>query len=161
MIFQLFGIEKNRLNSFNMEILKDIAHNYWKNVVILVLLCVIGCGCGTRKVDRQYHEFNSDLSIVDNSYVLTQNSRLNDIGELTPIDNTKPFIVDGKEYFNVSIKFDKSKFDSIKIEKKNISTVTSTSEVIDNKKTEKTDYTILIIGLALVALIGVVLFFRY
>ena len=144
-----------------MEILKDIAHNYWKNVVILILLLVIGCSCGSRKVDRQHHEFKSDLSFVDSSYVLTQNSRLNDIGELTPIDNTKAFFVDGKEYFNVSIKFDKSKFDSITIEKKNISTVTSTSEVIDNKKIEKTDYTILYIGLGLVALIGAILFFRY
>lgn len=135
-----------------MEILK----NYW-----IVLLLVIGCGCGSRKVDRQHHEFKSDLSFVDSSYVLTQNSRLNDIGELTPIDNTKPFFVDGKEYFNVSIKFDKSKFDSIKIEKKNISTTTSTSEVIDNKKTEKTDYTIMIIGLGLVIMIGVFLFYKF
>jgi hypothetical protein len=139
-----------------MEILKDIAHNYW-----IILLLVIGCSCGSRKVDKQHHEFKSDLSFVDSSYVLNQNSRLNDTGEFTPIDNTKPFIVDGKEYFNVSIKFDKSKFDSIKIEKKNISTVSSTSELIDNKKTEKTDYTVLIIGLGLFALIGAVLFFRY
>ena len=140
-----------------MEILKDIAHNYWKNAVILILLCVISCSCGSRKVDRQHHEFKSDLSVVDSSYILTQNIRLNDIGELTPIDNTKPFIVDGKEYFNVSIKFDKTRFDSIKIEKKNISTVSSTSEITDNKQTKKTDYTILIIGLGLIG--AVFLFF--
>lgn len=144
-----------------MEILKDIAHNYWKNVVILILLLIIGCSCGSRKVDRQHHEFKSDLSFVDSSYILTQNSRLNNIGELTPIDNTKPFFVDGKEYFNVSIKFDKSKFDSIKIEKKNISTTTSTSELIDNKKTEKTDYTILYIGLGLIVMIGAFLFYKF
>ena len=135
-----------------MEILK----NYW-----VVLLLATYCSCGSRKVDIQHREFKSDLSVVDSSYVLTQNSRLNDTGEFTPIDNTKPFMVDGKEYFNVSIKFDKSKFDSIKIDKKNISTVSSTSEITDNKKTEKTDYTILIIGLAAVLLIGAILFFRF
>lgn len=132
-----------------------------KSLAILILLLVISCSCGSRKVDRQHHEFKSNLSVVDSSYILTQNTRLNDIGELTPIDNTKPFIVDGKEYFNVSIKFDKSRFDSIKIDKKNIGTVSSSTEITDNKKTEKTDYTILIIGLGLIALIGVVFFFRY
>lgn len=144
-----------------MEILKDIIHTHFWKASFFILLLATCCSCGSRKVDRQHHEFKSDLSVVDSSYILTQNTRLNDIGELTPIDNTKPFIVDGKEYFNVSIKFDKSRFDSIKIDKKYIGTVSSTSEIIDNKKTEKTDYTILIIGLGLVALIGAILFFRY
>lgn len=141
-----------------MEILKDIIHTHFWKASFFILLLATCCSCGSRKVDRQHHEFKSDLSFVDSSYVLTQKSRLNDIGELTPIDNTKPFFVDGKEYFNVSIKFDKSKFDSIKIDKKNISTVTSTSEIIDNKKTEKTDYTIMIIGL--VVLILVFIYFK-
>lgn len=71
--------------------------------------------------------------------------RLNDIGELVPIDNSKPFIVDGKEYFNVSIKFDKSKFNNFEIEKRNIETSTGKSEINETKQTTKNNNWIFIV----------------
>ena len=115
-----------------------------------LILILIFVSCGTRKTDRQYHEFKSNYSFNDSSYTLNQNIRLNDIGELVPIDNTKPFIVDGKEYFNVSIKFDKSKFEDFELNKKNIGTSTGQSEILETKQTEKSDNTILWIFIALI-----------
>jgi len=115
-------------------------------VVILLLLS----SCGTRKTDNKYHEIKSNYSFNDSSYILTQNARLNDIGEIIPVDNTKPFLVDGKEYFNVSIKFDKSKFNNFELNQTYTGTVNGTSEISDNRQTEKKDNTLLYLGIVLI-----------
>ena len=122
-------------------------------------MLAMSCG-GTRKTNKQYHEIKSNYSFNDSSYILTQNVRLNDIGELIPIDNTKPFFVDGKEYFNVSIKFDKSKFNDFELDQKNIGTVNGKSEITDNKQTEKSDNTILWIFIALIVVIGIIAYLK-
>ena len=124
-------------------------------IVILLLLS----SCGTRKTDKKYHEIKSNYSFNDSSYILTQNVRLNDVGELIPVDNTKPFLVDGKEYFNVSIKFDKSKFNDFELNQTYIGTVNGTSEISDNRQTEKTDDTLLYIGLFFVLCLFIFLWF--
>lgn len=129
--------------------------------LLLLSLAMLAMSCGgSRNTNKEYHEIKSNYSFNDRSYILTQNLRLNDIGDLTPIDNTKPFFVDGKEYFNVSIKFDKSKFNDFELNKKNIGTVTGKSEIIDNKQTEKSDKTILWIGIALVVVIGIIAYLK-
>lgn len=131
------------------DILKSLLYEYWYYPVILVLILML-CSCGTRKTNKEYHEFKSNYSFSDSSYTLTQNVRLNDIGELVPIDNSKPFFVDGKEYFNVSIKFDKSKFEGFELEKKNIGTSNGHSEILETKQTEKSDYTMLWVLIAFI-----------
>ena len=107
-----------------------------------------------------YKRQKSNYSFNDSSYILTQNVRLNDIGELIPIDNTKPFFVDGKEYFNVSIKFDKSKFNDFELDQKYVGTVNGKSEITDNKQTEKSDNTILWIFIALIVVIGIIAYLK-
>lgn len=117
-----------------------------KTIIILLFLS----SCGTRKTDKKYHEIRSNYSFNDSSYILTQNVRLNDIGELIPVDNTKPFLVDGKEYFNVSIKFDKSKFNDFELNQTYTGTVNGESEISDNRQTEKKDNTLLYLGIVLI-----------
>lgn len=129
--------------------------------LLLLSLAMLAMSCGgTRKTNKQYHEIKSNYSFNDSSYILTQNVRLNDIGELIPIDNTKPFFVDGKEYFNVSIKFDKSKFNDFELNQKYVGTVNGKSEITDNKQTEKSDNTILWIFIALIVVIGIIAYLK-
>lgn len=115
------------------------------SVFLAILILFLLFGCGTRKIGKEYHEISSNYSFNDKSYILTQNVHLNDIYELVPIDNSKPFIVDGKEYFNVSIKFDKSKFDNFEIDKRNIKTSTGKSEINETKQTTKNNNWIFIV----------------
>jgi len=130
------------------------------STILAIIILSFIFGCGTRKTDNKYREIKSNYLFNDNSYILTQNIRLNDIGELIPIDKTKPFFVDGKQYFNVSIKFDKSKFEDFELNKKNIGTTSGKSEILDNRTTEKTDNTLLYIGLFLVLVLGVLGWFK-
>jgi len=118
-----------------------------KYILIILLLC--SCG-GTRQSSTEYFKVKSNYDFTDKSYILNQNVRLNDIGELNPIDNSKPFFVDGKEYFNVSIKFDKSKIKNFELNKKNIGTSTGTTEVKETKQTERKDNTLLYLGSVLI-----------
>jgi len=120
------------------------------SATIAVIILFLLSSCGTRKTDKKYHEIKSNYSFNDSSYILTQNVRLNDIGELSPIDNAKPFLVDGKEYFNVSIKFDKSKFNDFELNQTYTGTVNGTSEISDNRQTEKKDNTLLYLGIVLI-----------
>jgi len=118
-------------------------------LLLALAALVMSCG-GSRKVNKQYHEIKSNYSFNDSSYILTQNVRLNDIEELVPIDNTKPFFVDGKEYFNVSIKFDKSKFNDFELNQTYIGTVNGKSEITDNEETIRKDNTWLYLGIVLI-----------
>ena len=120
------------------------------SATIAVITLLLLSSCGTRKTDKKYHEIKSNYSFNDSSYILTQNVRLNDVGELIPVDNTKPFIVDGKEYFNVSIKFDKSKFNDFELNQTYTGTVNGESEISDNRQTEKKDNTLLYLGIILI-----------
>lgn len=123
-------------------------------VVILLLLS----SCGTRKVSNKQTTFKSDSLIIENKHVLSQEIILNDIFILKPFDTLKPMIINGKSYFNVVITKDKSKISKIEDKTENkVSGVKKESET-KNKKTEKTDYTIMIIGL--VSLILVFLYFK-
>jgi len=125
-------------------------------VSLAFIVCLLLCGCGTRSTSKEYHEITSKNTFNDSSFILTQNVRLNDIGVLVPVDNTKPFFVDGKEYFNVSIKFDKSKFEDLKLEQKNIGTVTGSSEIKSNQATDRTDNTMLWLGMFLIIMISII-----
>jgi len=131
-----------------------------KNYLIFLSLFLISCG-GTRQTDSSKWMFSSNYEFSDNSYTLRQNAQLNDIGELNPIDNSKPFFVDGKEYFNVSIKFDKSKVEDFELTKKNIGTSTGASELETNKQTTRQDNAWLYIGLFVVLVLGVLAWFKF
>ena len=136
-----------------MEIIKSLVYDYWKNVVILILLLVIGCSCGSRKVET----IKKDSIHIENSYSQGTKIVLGNTFTYKPFDSLKPMVIDGKEYKNVIITNDKS----VTKTKWKDRFITKTIVTQKDKKTEKTDYTILIIGLGLVALIGAILFFRY
>jgi len=125
----------------------------------ITILFLSSCG-GTRQTASEYFKVKSNYDFTDKSYTLNQNTKLNDIGELNPIDNSKPFFVDGKEYFNVSIKFDKSKFEDFELNQKNIGTSKGNFEITDNKQTEKSDNTILWIGIACVIVTGIIAYLK-
>jgi hypothetical protein len=125
-----------------------------------LLLLLILASCGSRKTNLSKVNIKSDSLSVENSRILSQNIRLNDIGEIVPFDPLKPMIIDGKEYFNVSIKYDKTKFEDFKIEentkiielKKDINT--------KNKLTEKKDNSNLWIGIVFIVGILIIVYFR-
>lgn len=125
-----------------------------------LLLLLIITSCGKRTTSNQSTYFKTDSLSVQNSRILSQNIRFNDIVELVPFDNSKPMIIDGKKYFNVSIRYDKSKFEDFKIED-NIKIIeVSKEDKTSNKQTEKKDNSNLWIGIVFVVGICLVLYFK-
>ena len=126
-----------------------------KTIIILFLLS----SCGTRKVSNKQTVFKSDSLIIENKHVLSQEIILNDIFILKPFDTLKPMIIEGKSYFNVVITNDKSKINKTedKVENK-VSSVKKESKT-KIKESEKTDNTILYIGLFFVLCLFVFLWF--
>ena len=127
------------------------------NFYLVVILIGVVTSCGTRKSAISHHAFKSDSIVVDNSVILSQNIRFNNIVSLKPINPLKPIIFDGKEYFNTSIVFDNSEIKDFQIEQKNLSVDVSKKEVKKVKETEKSDTSNLWIGIAFV--IGLVIYF--
>ena len=129
-----------------------------KSVNFCLAIILIGAviSCGTRKSEISHHVFKSDSIIVDNSVILSQNIRFNNIVSLKPIDPLKPIIFDGKEYFNASIVFDNSEIKDFQIEQKNLSVDVSKKSVEKIKEIEKSDTSNLWIGIAFV--VGLLIF---
>ena len=108
---------------------------------LLILLLLISCG--TRKTSQQKTTFKSDSLSIENTRVLKQNIELRDIYSIKPFDVLKPMIIDGKEYFNATIVYDKSKFDNFEVSQGEKVIRIETEKEVKNKESEKTDYTIL------------------
>ena len=144
-----------------MKLLKLIS---WKifgtksvNFCLAIILIGVVTSCGTRKSAISHHAFKSDSIIVDNSVILRQNIRFNNIVSLKPINPLKPIVFDGKEYFNASIVFDNSEIKEFQIEQKNLSVDVSKKSMEKVKETQKSDTSNLWIGIAFV--IGLVIYF--
>lgn len=120
------------------------------NFYLAVILIGVVISCGTRKTSISHHVFKSDSIIVDNSVVLSQNTRFNNIVSLKPINPLKTMIIDGKEYFNASIVFDNSEIKDFQIEQKNLSVDVSKKSMEKVKETQKSDTSNLWIGIAFV-----------
>lgn len=129
------------------------------SATIAVIILLLLSSCGTRKVFNKQTAFKSDSLIIENKHVLSQEIILNDILTLKPFDTLKPMVIDGKSYFNVVITNDKSKINKTedKIDNK-VSIVKKESET-KIKESEKTDNTILYIGLFFVLCLFVFLWF--
>lgn len=126
---------------------------------LAVILIGVVTSCGTRKTKASHHVFKSDSIIVDNSVILSQNIRFNNIVSLKPISPLKPIIFDGKEYFNASIVFDNSEIKEFKVEQKNLSVDVSKKKVEKIKEIQKSDTSNLWIGIAFVAGLLIFLWF--
>lgn len=125
---------------------------------IIMLLLLSSCS-GTRKVSNKQTTFKSDSLIIENKHILSQEIILNDIFILKPFDTLKPMMIDGKSYFNVIITKDKSKINKTEDKTENkVSSIKKESEV-KIKESEKTDNTILYIGLFFVLCLFIFLWF--
>ena len=120
------------------------------NFYLAAILIGVVISCGTRKTSISHHVFKSDSIIVDNSVILGQNTRFNNIVSLKPINPLKTMIIDGKEYFNASIVFDNSEIKDFQIEQKNLSVDVSKKSMEKVKETQKSDTSNLWIGIAFV-----------
>lgn len=96
---------------------------------ILILLSTMFIACGARKVNKQEKteekttldtvvQKDSVIEITNTS--VNYNVETNEI-EVTPIDSTKEFTVEGKKYFNARIKIKKKKDNTIYSEDNKVS----------------------------------------
>jgi len=125
---------------------------------ILILLLLVSCG--TRKTSQQKTTFKSDSLSIENTRVLRQNIELRDIYSIKPFDVLKPIIIDGKEYFNATIVYDKSKFDNFEVSEGEKVIRIETEKTEKAKESEKTDYTILFSLLFFILCLFVFLWFK-
>lgn len=131
---------------------------YLKSLKVLcVILLFYSCGHRTSAIEKR--QIKTDSLNIENKRVLSQNITWANIGSIKPFDALKPMLIDGKEYFNVSIQFDKSISKGTKIEgSENLSYAGSESKE-KYKQTEKTDYTILYLGMFTVLALLLFLYF--
>lgn len=96
---------------------------------ILILLSTLFFACGARKVNKQEkveEKTTVEVVVQKDSVVETTNTDVkydvetNEI-EVTPIDSTKEFTVEGKKYFNARIKIKKKKDNTIYSEDNKVS----------------------------------------
>ena len=125
---------------------------------LLILLLLISCG--TRKTSQQKSTFKSDSLSIENTRILKQNIELRDIYSIKPFDVLKPMIIDGKEYFNATIVYDKSKFDNFEVSQGEKVIRIETEKEVKNKESEKTDYTILFASMFFIAFLFIFLWFK-
>ena len=117
--------------------------------LIILLLFV---GCGSRKVEATNEKFKSENIDVDNSRIIRQEINL----DISPFDNSKPMVINGKKYENVVFKKSEKKED---IQTKRV-IVTKTITVEKTKSVDREDNTFLWIGLFFVLCLFVFLWFK-
>jgi len=120
-------------------------------LAILIILLLTSCG-GTRNTDTQQHE----NIVIKNEYKQGEKIVLGNSFIYRPFNNNKPMILDGKKFENAIVSNDKSTV----IEKWKTRDILKTITIEKVKKTEKTDYTLLYIGLFLVLIIGALAWFK-
>jgi len=134
-------------------------HPLLLSATIAVIMLLLLSSCGTRKVYNKQTAFKSDSLIIENKHVLRQEIILNDIFTLKPFDTLKPMIIDGKSYFNVVITNDKSKINKTEDKTENKASSVKKESETKIKESEKTDNTVLYIGLFFVLCLFVFLWF--
>ena len=125
-------------------------------VVILLLLS----SCGTRKTDISYQKQSKDSITIENHYTQATKNVLMDVFTAKPIDALKPMVINGKEYFNATIVYDKSKFDNFEVSQGEKVIRIETEKEVKNKESEKTDYTILFASMFFIAFLFIFLWFK-
>jgi hypothetical protein len=126
----------------------------FKILTTLLLLSLIWLcfSCGTRQVET----VKRDSISINNSYLEGEKIVLGNSFTYKPFDALKPMQIDGKTYQNVIISNDKT----IVKEKWKNRYITKTITVEKTKKSEKSDYSIMWIGIAAVVVFGVVAYLK-
>lgn len=125
--------------------------------VIFMIVCN-GCG-GTRNTDLSKSETKTDKINIENSYSTGSKIVLMDIFKASPIDALKPMWIDGKEYKNAVISSDKSKIKTKYFKIKEKQTRHTSRNIVIKKTTDKTNYIYLWLGMFLIVVIAVWLWF--
>ena len=145
--------------------------------IIYYLIIAVCFSCGTRKVETTKTTEASKSEISEKTQTAekkeSQTNTVIDMQsdeiEITPIDNTKPVIINGKEYRNARIRALKIKSNTTiaeaKKEAKNETKQTNkkdkTTKELKNKQSTKTDYSMVyIMGIALLLIAGL-MYFRF
>lgn len=128
-------------------------------IVCAIIALVILCSCGHRTTSTGKIQIKTDSLNIENKRILSQNITWSNIGSIKPFDALKPMLIDGKEYFNVSIQFDKSIKNGIEIKGSENLSYSSVDGVVKTKNTEKKDNTILWIGVSSVVVLFIFLWF--
>ncbi len=126
-------------------------HSLEISTILAIIIILLLSGCGTRKTDNQQRDSIS----INNTYSNGSKIVLGNSFTYKPFDNAKPMVIDKKEYVNVIITNNKDKI----IEKWNNRFITKTITIEKTKLTEKSDYTILWIGIAFVICLFIFLWF--
>lgn len=120
--------------------------------LLLLSLAMLAMSCGgTRQTNTQI----KDSIHIENNYSQGTKIILGNTFTYTPFDNVKPMSIDGKTYKNVIITNDKSKT----IVKWNDRYITKTIVTQKNKQTEKSDNSLMWIGIAFVITLFIFLYF--
>jgi hypothetical protein len=126
-----------------------------KKYIILLVVLVFGA-CGSRKVETGKTKEISKIETADvqerkveiETNIKTITIAENDEIEITPIDNARPVIINGKSYENAQIRYKKnkanvyhqeSKKEAIQ-EAKQIKIINTNDKLIESKATEKKNY---------------------
>ena len=110
-----------------------------ERLLTLICLSLLVFSCSTKKVaiSKSVVDTHTDSVVVQkkDSVVFQQNAisikeDINEI-EIVPIDSTKPVVIEGKEYFNATVKIKKNKREIVDTTKTSVA-------VIDYKQSEVT-----------------------
>lgn len=122
------------------------------NFFLAALLIGVIASCGIRKVELEKLEGIE----INNTYSNGSKIILGTNVKFVPFDNSKPYIVDGKEYSNVIVTNENTKI----VERWKTKTIYQTKTIYKTKVTEKSDNTILWIGIAFVICLFIVIYLR-
>jgi hypothetical protein len=117
----------------------------------ILILVILLSSCGARKVNKsenkQDTKTETTIAVVDTSKTTTDtkenikiiDNSTSDEVELTPIDNNKPMVIDGKTYLNTKIKRQKKKANKSIIKDKTIAqTAQKAVNIKSSNKIEET-----------------------
>lgn len=130
------------------------------NIIVCVIIAiVILCSCGHRTTSTEKTQIKTDSIHIENKRVLSQNITWSNIGSIKPFNVLKPMVIDGKEYFNTVLHFDKSIRSVTKVEGSENLSYAGSEVKKNNKQTEKKDYSILYLGIFTVLALLLFLYF--
>ena len=117
-----------------------------------IFIILIFVSCGTRKVENT----QKDSIVVQNSYSQGSKIVLSNTFTYTPLDSLKPMVIEGKTYENAIVSNDKSKT----VVKWKDRIITKKEIIYKTKIIEKKDNANIWVGIAIVLVIGILIWFK-
>jgi len=126
-------------------------HSLEISTILAIIIIILLSSCGTRQAET----IKRDSISINNTYSQGSKIVLGNTFTYKPFDNLKPMVIEGKEYKNAIVSNDKSTI----IEKWKTRNINKTIVIEKVKKTEKSDNTILWIGVTFVVCLFIFLYF--